>query len=204
MKKLVIASGNPGKLREFAQMLAPLGFEIVPQAQLGIPEAEEPHATFVENALAKARHASRLDAHACVRRRFGHLRGRARRRARRALGALRGTGRRGRARSAGRAQQSQAACRARGHARPARALLLRDRARAPCGRSRAADRRRPLARRGHSRASRGQRLRLRPLFPPAGAGPHRSGARARREERASAIAARRCASSSPGCRRVSQ
>ena len=60
MKKLVIASGNPGKLREFAQMLEPLGFEIVPQAELGIAEAEEPHATFVENALAKARHASRL------------------------------------------------------------------------------------------------------------------------------------------------
>lgn len=41
-------------------MLEPLGFEIVPQAELGIPEADEPHATFVENALAKARHASRL------------------------------------------------------------------------------------------------------------------------------------------------
>src|SRR5215213_8398844 len=60
MKKLVIASRNPGKLREFAQMLEPLDFEIVPQSQLGISEAEEPHATFVENALAKARHASRL------------------------------------------------------------------------------------------------------------------------------------------------
>jgi XTP/dITP diphosphohydrolase len=60
MKKLVIASGNPGKIREFEQMLAPLGFEIVPQSSLGIPDAEEPHATFVENALAKARHASRL------------------------------------------------------------------------------------------------------------------------------------------------
>ena len=60
MKKLVIASGNPGKIREFEQMLAPLGFEVVPQSQLGIAEAEEPHATFVENALAKARHASRL------------------------------------------------------------------------------------------------------------------------------------------------
>jgi XTP/dITP diphosphohydrolase len=60
MKKLVIASGNPGKLREFGQMLAPLGYEIVPQASLGIPDAEEPHATFVENALAKARHASGL------------------------------------------------------------------------------------------------------------------------------------------------
>ncbi|HEV7801067.1 MAG TPA: RdgB/HAM1 family non-canonical purine NTP pyrophosphatase, partial [Burkholderiales bacterium] len=56
----VIASGNPGKIREFEQMLAPLGFEIVPQSSLGIPDAEEPHATFVENALAKARHASRL------------------------------------------------------------------------------------------------------------------------------------------------
>ena len=60
MKKLVVASGNPGKLREFRQMLEPLGFEVVPQSELGIPDAEEPHATFVENALAKARHASRL------------------------------------------------------------------------------------------------------------------------------------------------
>ena len=60
MKKIVIASSNPGKLREFQQMLAPLGIEIVPQSQLGIAEADEPQATFVENALAKARHASRL------------------------------------------------------------------------------------------------------------------------------------------------
>lgn len=60
MKKLVVASSNPGKLREFRQMLDPLGIEIVPQSSLGIPEADEPHATFVENALGKARHASRL------------------------------------------------------------------------------------------------------------------------------------------------
>jgi XTP/dITP diphosphohydrolase len=60
MKKLVIATGNPGKLREFEQMLAPIGYDIVPQGALGIPDAEEPHATFVENALAKARHASAL------------------------------------------------------------------------------------------------------------------------------------------------
>ena len=59
MKKLVIASNNPGKLREFQQMLAPLGIEVVTQSQLGISEAEEPHITFVENALEKARHASR-------------------------------------------------------------------------------------------------------------------------------------------------
>jgi XTP/dITP diphosphohydrolase len=60
MKKLVVASSNPGKICEFEQMLEPLGFEIVPQSQLGIADAEEPHASFVENALAKARHASRL------------------------------------------------------------------------------------------------------------------------------------------------
>src|SRR3982750_4666954 len=60
MKKLVIATGNPGKLREFGQMLGTVGYEIVPQGALGIAEAEEPHATFVENALTKARHASAL------------------------------------------------------------------------------------------------------------------------------------------------
>jgi XTP/dITP diphosphohydrolase len=58
MKKLVIASNNQGKLREFQLMLAPLGIEVLTQAQLGISEAEEPHCTFVENALAKARHVS--------------------------------------------------------------------------------------------------------------------------------------------------
>jgi XTP/dITP diphosphohydrolase len=60
MKNLVVASSNPGKIREFEQMLKPLSFEVVPQSQLGITDADEPHATFVENALAKARHASRL------------------------------------------------------------------------------------------------------------------------------------------------
>ena len=58
MKKLVLASSNPGKLREFEALLAPLGLEIVPQTNLGVDDAEEPHGTFVENALAKARHAS--------------------------------------------------------------------------------------------------------------------------------------------------
>jgi XTP/dITP diphosphohydrolase len=59
MKKLVLASSNPGKLREFESLLSPLGIEIVSQATLKVAEAEEPHGTFVENALAKARHASR-------------------------------------------------------------------------------------------------------------------------------------------------
>ena len=58
MQKLVIASNNPGKLREFQMMLAPLGIEVLTQSQLGIAEAEEPHRTFIENALAKARHVS--------------------------------------------------------------------------------------------------------------------------------------------------
>jgi XTP/dITP diphosphohydrolase len=59
MKKLVLASSNPGKLREFEGLLTPLGIEIVSQASLRLAEVEEPHGTFVENALAKARHASR-------------------------------------------------------------------------------------------------------------------------------------------------
>jgi XTP/dITP diphosphohydrolase len=57
MKQLVLASSNDGKLREMRRLLSPLGIEVMTQAELGIPDAEEPHATFVENALAKARHA---------------------------------------------------------------------------------------------------------------------------------------------------
>jgi XTP/dITP diphosphohydrolase len=59
VKKLILASSNPGKLREIEALLAPLGIEVLPQARLGVTDAEEPHATFLENALAKARHASR-------------------------------------------------------------------------------------------------------------------------------------------------
>jgi XTP/dITP diphosphohydrolase len=58
--RLVLASSNTGKLREFQRLLAPLGIEVIAQGDLNIPDADEPHATFVENALAKARHASRL------------------------------------------------------------------------------------------------------------------------------------------------
>lgn len=59
-KKLVLASGNAGKLREFQALLAPLGWAVIAQSELGVPEADEPFGTFVENALAKARHASAL------------------------------------------------------------------------------------------------------------------------------------------------
>ena len=59
MKRLVLASSNSGKVREFRALLAPLGIEVIPQGELGVPDADEPHATFVENALVKARHASR-------------------------------------------------------------------------------------------------------------------------------------------------
>ena len=58
MQKLVLASNNAGKVTEFQALLAPLNFQVIPQGELGIPSAEEPHCTFVENALAKARQAS--------------------------------------------------------------------------------------------------------------------------------------------------
>lgn len=56
--KLVIASGNKGKIREIAHVLAPLNIEIVSQSEFNVPECPEPYGTFIENALAKARHAS--------------------------------------------------------------------------------------------------------------------------------------------------
>ncbi|MDR1528821.1 MAG: RdgB/HAM1 family non-canonical purine NTP pyrophosphatase [Burkholderiales bacterium] len=56
--QLVLASGNEGKCREFGQLLAPLNINIVPQTIFNIPEIDEPHQTFIENALVKARHAS--------------------------------------------------------------------------------------------------------------------------------------------------
>jgi len=59
-QRVVLASNNAGKLREFSALLAPLGMELLAQGELGVPEIDEPHITFLENALAKARHASRL------------------------------------------------------------------------------------------------------------------------------------------------
>ncbi|ODU44557.1 RdgB/HAM1 family non-canonical purine NTP pyrophosphatase [uncultured Aquimonas sp.] len=58
MQKLVLASGNAGKLREFREILAPHGFELIAQGELGIPDPDETGLSFVENALLKARHAS--------------------------------------------------------------------------------------------------------------------------------------------------
>ncbi|HVK95422.1 MAG TPA: RdgB/HAM1 family non-canonical purine NTP pyrophosphatase [Noviherbaspirillum sp.] len=59
-RTLVLASNNAGKLKEFGDMLAPIGFDVRKQADFNVPEADEPHPSFVENALAKARHAARL------------------------------------------------------------------------------------------------------------------------------------------------
>jgi XTP/dITP diphosphohydrolase len=59
MKRVVLASNNAGKVREIHDLLAPLDLDVIPQGALGISEADEPHHTFVENALAKARHAAR-------------------------------------------------------------------------------------------------------------------------------------------------
>ena len=58
-KEIVLASGNPGKLREFRKMLEPAGYRVVPQSDYQVSEADEPYFTFVENALAKARHVAR-------------------------------------------------------------------------------------------------------------------------------------------------
>jgi XTP/dITP diphosphohydrolase len=57
MRRIVLASSNPGKIREIRAILAPLRIEVIPQSHYGVPEAAEPHATFIENALAKARNA---------------------------------------------------------------------------------------------------------------------------------------------------
>jgi XTP/dITP diphosphohydrolase len=58
-RRVVVASGNPGKLRELQALLDALGLDVVPQSEFGIEPPPEPHPTFVENALAKARHAAR-------------------------------------------------------------------------------------------------------------------------------------------------
>ena len=65
-RTLVVASGNPGKLREIGQMLAPLGWDVRPQSDWRVPEAVEDGLTFVENALIKARHAAGLCGHAAL------------------------------------------------------------------------------------------------------------------------------------------
>jgi len=59
-KKIVLASNNAGKVKEFNALLSPLGVEVIPQGLLGIPSCEEPFPSFVENAITKARHASKL------------------------------------------------------------------------------------------------------------------------------------------------
>ncbi len=59
-QRLILASNNAGKLKEFSEILGPIGFTLHPQGEFNVPEADEPFATFVENALEKARHASRL------------------------------------------------------------------------------------------------------------------------------------------------
>ena len=58
-EKIVLASGNSGKLKEFSRLFADLNIEVLPQSQFNTPECPEPYHTFVENALAKARHAAK-------------------------------------------------------------------------------------------------------------------------------------------------
>ncbi|BBP02190.1 RdgB/HAM1 family non-canonical purine NTP pyrophosphatase [Sulfuriferula nivalis] len=60
LQTIVIASNNKGKLREINRLLVPLGYDVQPQSNFGVPEAEEPYPTFIENCIEKARHASKL------------------------------------------------------------------------------------------------------------------------------------------------
>ena len=73
-RAIVLASNNAGKLKEFGQLLAPIGFSLHPQGEFEVPEADEPHCTFVENALAKARHAASADRAAGAGGRFRRVR----------------------------------------------------------------------------------------------------------------------------------
>jgi len=66
MQKLILASNNASKVNEFQALLEPLNFEVIPQGVLGIPPAEEPYDTFIENALEKARHASSASGHPAI------------------------------------------------------------------------------------------------------------------------------------------
>ncbi|HBI83459.1 RdgB/HAM1 family non-canonical purine NTP pyrophosphatase [Orrella sp. NBD-18] len=66
LNQVVLASSNPGKIKEFSALLNPLGIELIPQSTLGISDAQEPFLTFVENALAKARHASHYSGRAAM------------------------------------------------------------------------------------------------------------------------------------------
>ena len=59
-RTIVLASNNAGKLKEFNSLLAPAGFSLHTQGEFNVPEADEPHCTFIENAIEKARHAARL------------------------------------------------------------------------------------------------------------------------------------------------
>ncbi|WP_175626578.1 MULTISPECIES: RdgB/HAM1 family non-canonical purine NTP pyrophosphatase [Oxalobacteraceae] len=59
-RTLILASNNQGKLKEFSALLSSINFDVHAQGEFNVPEAEEPHVTFVENAIAKARHAARL------------------------------------------------------------------------------------------------------------------------------------------------
>ncbi len=60
MQKVVLATGNPGKVRELADLLAAFGLDIVAQSELGVESAEETGLTFIENAILKARHAAQI------------------------------------------------------------------------------------------------------------------------------------------------
>ena len=66
MSKIVLASGNKGKLAEFSQLFSEYGIEILPQSEFNVPDVPETGTTFVENAIIKARHAAELTGHPTI------------------------------------------------------------------------------------------------------------------------------------------
>ncbi len=207
VNRVVIASNNPGKLRELSALLKPLGIEAIPQSDFAVTEAEEPHHTFLENALAKARHASR-DARAC--RRWPTIRACACRcsAASRECTRLTTPARKARAKSATRAttRSSSSGCARQRTARLSTAL--RAGAGAPRGRSHADRGRRPrgTARSSSSRAGKTASA-LRPLFPRGRRGaPYRGADAGRRQEprEPSRAGARRARREAPGRRALDE
>ena len=158
-EKIVLASGNSGKLKEFSRLFADLNIEVLPQSQFNTPECPEPYHTFVENALAKVRHAAKYSGLPALADDSGIC-----------TNALNGAPGIFSARYAGENPKSDAANNAKLSADLAdkddKKLLLRLRARPRPPRKRPAThhRRRHLARTMAGRSYRHKRLRLRPSF----------------------------------------
>ena len=176
--KIVLASGNAGKLKEFSRLFADLNIEVLPQSQFDTPECPEPYRTFVENALAKARHAAKHSGLPALADDSGICAAALKRRTRYPLRPL------CRSKPQIRCRQQQTPFRRpRRQSRQKLLLRLRPRPRPPRKRPAAHHRRRHLARPMADRSRRNPRFRLRPAFLPARTQLHRRRACPRNQKR---------------------